>query len=339
MAVKARDVLGLLLRVAITLVLLWWVFGRIDAERFVEGLRSTRWYGLAGVWAATLLVFLVAAVKMEYILRSQGAGAGLTTVFGASAASALYAMVMPGLLSTGVKWYILQKRTGSGAAVLSGMIYNQLSDLVVMLVAASAVLAATNPPQLSPSVAQNRLLLPVACGVLMVIVVVASCLAMAPATGGRLIRAVSSVGRLLPAAVGTRLQKLLRQIAVFQGLPWRFHFLVVLITIISRVAGSVLVYVLAAWAVNVSVSVIVLVWLSAAVMILRMLPISIANVGPREAVLVAVLGGYGIAASDALLMSLVLFSGSVFMAVVGGVFQVLWRPVPLADGEARPESP
>lgn len=332
MALDPRDTPKLLLRAAISAGLLIWVFAGIDVDRFLSSARHARWFYVVAVWAVTAVTFLVAAMKMEYILRRQNCGAGLSVVFAACAATALYAMVMPGLLSTGVKWYILRRRTGSGTTVLSSMIYNQLSDLIVMLVTALAVLAITNPFSLYPALAENRILLPAACVALLIVVLGASFLAIHRTTGAEMIRVVSIVGRVLPAALGTKLTGLLDRIAVFPMLPWQFHLVVALITALGRVACNVAMYVLAAWAVNISVPVIVLVWLSATVMILRMLPISIANLGPREATLVVVLGGYGVATSDALLMSMVLFSGTVFMAVVGAVSQVLWRPVPLADG-------
>ena len=54
------------------------------------------------------------------------------------------------------------------------------------------------------------------------------------------------------------------------------------------------------------------------------MPISIANLGVREVTLVQFLAFYNVEPSAALLMSMIFFSGTVFMAIVGAAYQILW---------------
>jgi uncharacterized membrane protein len=67
-----------------------------------------------------------------------------------------------------------------------------------------------------------------------------------------------------------------------------------------------------------------LVWLCAVIFVLGKIPITIANLGVREVTLVGLLGLYGVAKSAALLMSMVMFSGLVFLGLLGAVYQLYW---------------
>jgi hypothetical protein len=91
-------------------------------------------------------------------------------------------------------------------------------------------------------------------------------------------------------------------------------------TLIGGVAG----YVLSARAANITAPLGLFVWLCAIVYIVGRLPISIANLGVRESLLVSMLAVYGVNKPAALLMSMILFSRLVVMGVVGAMYQISW---------------
>ncbi len=68
----------------------------------------------------------------------------------------------------------------------------------------------------------------------------------------------------------------------------------------------------------------VFIWLQAIVYILGRIPISVANCGVREFALTSLLSLYGIAKSDALLMSAIIFSAHIFLAFIGALYQLSW---------------
>ena len=53
-------------------------------------------------------------------------------------------------------------------------------------------------------------------------------------------------------------------------------------------------------------------------------PISVANLGVREVTLVGFLAFYGVEKTAALLMSMILFSALVLMAIIGAIYQISW---------------
>jgi hypothetical protein len=246
----------------------------------------------------------------------------MNTIFGASAVTLLYSMVIPGILSTGVKWYILKKDTGKGSNVLSSMLYNQLSTTVVIMVVGLIALIATRPTGLV-SAGENRWLLPVvavACtGTILMYVLLLN-----GRTGGGMIQAMEFLLRPLPDKIRRAGGRVLEQLSGFQSAGFGFHAAAALFTVAGMGGGGVLLYFFAAKAANVMVPIGVLVWLWAVVYILGRLPISIANLGVREVTVAGCLSLYGVESPKALLMSMVLFSAILFMAVIGATYQVFW---------------
>jgi hypothetical protein len=261
---------------------------------------------------------------MKLILKKQSCTVATATIFGATAVTCLYSVILPGVLSTGVKWYILKKGTGKGSNVLSSMLYNQLLIMVVMMVFGLAALMITNPTSLSQADTENQWLLPAICGILMAAIIVMFLLLLNEKTGGKIIKGIGFLLRPLPAKIRQKGREILDQIATFQAAGAGFHLKIVSITIIDTLIGGVIIYILSARGANVTAPVGVLVWLCAVIYVLGRIPISVANLGVREFILVGLLALYGVDKSQALLMSMILFSALIVMAIIGVVYQLFW---------------
>lgn len=271
-----------------------------------------------------MIFFWINSIKLRLILKKQGCDADIATIFGASAVASFYGMIVPGVLSTVAKWYILRKDTGKGSAVLSSMLYNQLSIMSVCTVCGLIALMITNPASLLQDNAKSQWLLPVVCGILVVAIILVSLLLLSSRTGGRITKALMLLLRPFPTKISQKAQETLRRIASFQTAGVPFHLTITSITIIAGLGVGVLIYILAARAANVYAPLGVLVWLWAIIYLLGRLPISVANLGVREVTLVGFLTVYGVEKPAALLMSMILFSTSVFMAIIGAMYQLSW---------------
>jgi hypothetical protein len=263
-------------------------------------------------------------MKMKLILKKQSCDVATATIFGATAVTCLYSMILPGVLSTGVKWYILKKGTGKGSNVLSSMLYNQLSATVVLMVFGLAALMLTNPTSLSPANTENQWLLPVICGILLTAIIVIYLLLLNKRTGGKIVKGGGFLLIPLPQKIRQKVWDLFDQIATFQAAGAGFHLKIVSITIIDTLIGGVIIYILSARAANITAPVGTFVWLCALIYILGRFPVSVANLGVREAMLVVLLAPYGVDKSQALLMSMILFSALIVMAVIGAIYQLSW---------------
>lgn len=320
---RTKQFFKLSLRVTVTLLLLGWVVSKVDMDQFRETAKTARWQYLIGIWAATAVFFGVQSVAMRMILRRQDCNVSLGTLFGASCITTLYSLVLPGILSTGVKWFILKRHTGKGSHVLSSMLYNQVMLTGVMAGIGLVGLTVTNPTSILFPEAQRRWVLPVVCGLVLVLMVGTVGLLLNGRAGpaGRLF---SVLLKPLPHRLQEKGRAVLTQLAVFQTAGWRFHLAIAGLNVLDGLFVGLLIYLSAAQAAGVDVPVGVLVWLATIVFVLGKIPVSIANLGVREVVLVTLLRGYGVTESSALLMSVTLFSALLFMASLGAFFQLLW---------------
>ncbi len=320
----AKKIIKLLIRILITTVLLIWVFSQINFEQFLQTIKSARWHYLLAVWLFTIILFWIRSIKMKLILKKQSCSLSTNTIFGATAATSLYSLILPGILSTGVKWYILKKGTGKSSNVLCSMIYNQWLIMTIMMVFGLAALMFTNPASLSISDTTNRWLFPVVCGILLVAIIAVSLMLLNRRTGGKITKGIAALLRPLPAKTRQKGLRMLDQIATFQTAGARFHLKIASITIIDTLIGGVIVYILSARAANVTAPLGTFVWLCAMIYILGRVPISVANLGVREVMLVVLLAPYGVEKPQALLMSMILFSALIVMAVIGAGYQIFW---------------
>ncbi|HSW00387.1 MAG TPA: lysylphosphatidylglycerol synthase transmembrane domain-containing protein [Sedimentisphaerales bacterium] len=324
MSVRTRQVIKLLAKVSVAAALLAWVFSKADLTDFRQAVKDARWQFLIGVWGSTAMFSWVQSVALRWVLRKQDCEASLNTIFGATCVTSLYGLVVPGFVSTGVKWYILRRTTGKGTNVLSAMLYNQVTLTVVMMAVGLVGMIVVNPARALWPAAAGSWILPLACGVLLAAILSVSALALNERTGGPVIRLLAAALKPLPKAVQEKGRTLLDQLATFQSAGWRFHLAIAAINVVDSLFVGLLWYLFAAKAASVVVPTSVLVWLCALVFLLGKLQITVANLGVREVTLVALLAPYGVVRSAALLMSMILLSSMVFMAALGVVYQLIW---------------
>jgi len=268
---------------------------------------------------------------MQRVLRKQDCAVSLGGLFGATCATSLYSLVLPGVLSAGVKWYILKQHTGKGSHVLSSMLYNQVMLSAVMATIGLVGLIVTNPTRILLPNATRPWLLPVVCAVVLGLLLGVLVLLLNGRTGAAMSRCLAIPLRVLPRSLRERGEVVLTQLTVFQTAGWRFHLTIAGINLIDGFLVGLLMYLSAAKAANVTVGLGVLVWLCAIVYVLGKLPISVANLGVREVTMVGFLGAYGVAEPAALLMSMAMFSAVLFMAALGALHQLVWAVRPTAE--------
>ena len=326
--------LKLLLRVVITAALLTFVFARVGLGEFARTFAIVRLHFLFASWAVTVGIFWVNAWKMRLVLRQQRCHVSLSTLFAVSALTVLYSLILPGFLSTGVKWYVLKKETGKGANVLSAMVYNQVSIFVIMLCAGYLALLIANPVTLLTDRSGLRGVLPFLSGMFFLLTAVVCLLMIHPRTGRHIVGTLKRLTTILPGALRSKGDLVLDQLSTFQTAGWRFHAVSALLTIGGHVGLGILLYIVAAAAADIDVPMGTLAWLCALVYVLGRLPISLANLGVREVTLIGALQLYGVAQPSALLMSMILFSTVLFMAIIGAAVQLYW----IGSGGPGPES-
>jgi uncharacterized membrane protein YbhN (UPF0104 family) len=309
----SKKLLKLAIRLLGTTVLLMWVLSKIEISQIAASIGSTKLRYVAAAWALSLVTCWLRSVKMKLILERQDCRVNTSKVFAATAVTALYNLVMPGFISSAVKWYIIRSHTGRGHKVLSSMIYNQISDIVTLLALGLVALMITNPGK--------RPYLPLICGALLAAVVVGSVLLLSHKFGPQVTAVLRYSLKPFPALIRSKGGEVLDQIGLFQTVQWLFH-LKILVHNLVRIALRACLYVVAARAAQIDIGYLTAVWTMALVFVLGRLPIFVGNLGVREATLVQALGMYGVEPSKALLMSMVVFSCLLLLALIGGAYQL-----------------
>ena len=316
-----NKILKLIIRILITSVLLFLVLNRIDLQQLSETFRNARWAFLIIIWLLVILNFVFMAVKMRFILAEQQCDARILVIFGSSAITSLYGLIMPGMLSTTVKWYILKKHTGKGMQVFSSMAYNQASDVVFKVLTGLIALIIVNPA--------GGWQLPVISLTAAVFIIIGTLVLLGERTGPVVNKFLQKSVMLLPLRFRPKAEGIFNRIQIFQTIRWQFHLKIILFNLITTII-SAFVYYFAAAAAGIHAPISLFVLQSSIMYMLALIPISIANLGVREYTLLETLGQYGIAAPAALLMSAVIFSNKIFFSAIGAIYLLCW-PVKIRE--------
>lgn len=314
----------LCLRVLVSVAVLAWVLKQVDLSEFKAAVSSARWEFLGILWVFNALLFWGRSFRFQLILRKLNCRIDVNTLFGASAVMALYSMVMPGMLSLAAKWYIIKRATGKGAQVVSGMLYNQLSIMVIMVAFGLLALVVSNPLKQSAVDSTQAAWLSLGCVVLFLGIITLFWALLSRRASQHIDSLAERILRPLPLPARQKALLSLSQLRVFRTVGFGFHVTVGLLTLMTGAIGCGILYLLAAKAANVSVPIMVLIWLQAIVYILGRIPISVANCGVREFALTSLLGIYSIDKPNALLMSAIIFSAHIFLAFIGALYQLFW---------------
>jgi uncharacterized membrane protein YbhN (UPF0104 family) len=298
-----------------TCLLLFFVFGKIDIGQLVQTLKEARWGFLIFVWLLAVVNFWIRSVRLRLILKRQDCDVESSKIFGATTITALYSLVLPGLISTGVKWYILKRHTGKASNVLSSMVYNQVSEITVRVLLAFVALSISNP--------FGGQGLSVVCVLAAALMFLCCVLLVNKRVGGKVRAILQYALRPLPRGLRKGGEKVLDQIGGFQNAGWSFHLKMAGISVIGCI-GTVGIYWLATKAAGINVPAVALLWLSSVVYLLGRLPISIGNLFWREVTLIEFLGRYGAQAPAVFLMSMIIFSNLILMSGIGAVYQAIW---------------
>ncbi len=331
-----QGIVKYLLRVLFALTLLVLAFHFIDTQQFSQMIGSIRWEFLCVLLVLVIVLFLLQAVKTKFILAQQGCDISVGRLFCLSAVTSLYNMIIPGVLSTGIKWYLLKRDTGKGAQAFSAMAYNQFSIMLVMMSFGLAALTLDNPLSALSEDKERAWALPLISGSLLAAILLVFVLLLNRRTGAAFVTVLARILALLPAKFRVKAESLLQQGATFQTAGYRFHLSALLLTVVVNLGGAVAVYCVAAHATNVVVPIRTLVWIAGVLYVLGRLPISIGNLGVREVTLVGLLPIYGVDKSAALLMSMTIFLAMIFRAILGALCQIFWRARPADDLRPAP---
>ena len=307
-----------LIRIAVAVIALTLLGSRVDLGAVREALVAT---SPAAIGLATLASFaanLVVAFRLRVLLAAQGVPARARQTFAINLAAFFYNLFLP-IGGVGVAAIRLQRlshhRHGRFTAALTAMVCDRVAAIAALgLVGLTCWMLDPHPKPagslviiLGGTTAIALMLAP------RIVPVALRSLMRDLQTGGsgtwwatallRLSNALGSVARLSPATLATLL-----------GL-----------SILAQMVG-ILVFAALGHGLDLPVSLVSMGWIRSVVVLLTVLPISIGGLGVREGALVFTLQAFGVAAHDAIALSILIFATTIVApGLAGGVLEgVQW---------------
>jgi uncharacterized membrane protein YbhN (UPF0104 family) len=280
----------------------------------LTGLSAARWPWLVAMYGVVLVTFSVMAASLHLLLTKTGVDVSLRRVLLANALANLYALVLPGDLMAGVsKWVVLSAATGQRAKVLSAIVLNKLAGGLPPLLFGMLALAFDSP---IPG-------LPVGTAVVVAaaVTVAGLFLVLDPRAGPFVEGRLRTASQLLPNAVRPAVEKFLEALAAFRAFGVRDHLQVLGLALLAFWLG-IFSFFCATRALGLDVPIATLVWISLALFISRLLPITFNNLGVREGLLVLALGTNQVEPALALGVGLLMFSNTIWIGFLGAACQI-----------------
>lgn len=300
-------------RVIFSCLLLAWALHAAPLDTIVAGLRrADPWLLIAGM-VLGLLTRFAAAERTQVISRALGLLVSRRQTIETLFISNFYALLSPGPVLSGVVTVYRYKNYGAST---TGSVGSLLASRAIEC--AAFVVLGTACVLIDPNVALNRVMYPLQL----------SLAALAALAGGICVwwllhkrhHRNGARAALSPNAVNSVIDKLH---AVWHDVIDRGPRMALQAAIPATVqvllAGAAVAVL--ARSLNIEVSLITAIWVTAAVYAVVLLPISIAGLGVREVTLIKSLGLLGISAQSSVALSVLLFADPVVNAMIGGVLQ------------------
>jgi uncharacterized membrane protein YbhN (UPF0104 family) len=294
-------ILGILVRIA-------------GARDILSAFDSLAWHAVAAMIICALIRRFVISTQLWLILRQSGLSVSVFRVFLANALAALYSIFLPGnIASAGVKWLDLSAATGKKAAVFNGLIYHRMVMTLLTLAIGGAALTISNP-------LSYRSLTYLPAGFLIILSIGFVCV-YHPRVGTHLERMLRKLSQRFPVRLSGYAGSIIDALGRFRRFSVYDHIRIFAWASLS-VALRILVLFFAIQAMAIDVSLVHVLWISAFLVFTAALPLTIANLGVREGLLIVALSPFDVAPALAIALGLLLFSNQIVAALIGVAYQI-----------------
>ena len=328
----AKSLLNWSLKLGVTVALLVVIFRYIPFGAVIREMSAAH-----GGWilAAFLLSFverLVASWRVKLLTDQLAMRLSIWKIFEINVVAIFYSTFLPGDLAGGaVRWYRMAKPGGHRAEAFAAIVFERLIDTVVLVLFGVLFWFWSSPPFTSSAL--DLFLLAFLASLLGAMVFITSPFAST---------VLGWTGRVIPwqkprRFVLEKFEKVLVSVRTFRTMSPGGMALLSTLTV-ARHLLSVWLLVCFALALGMTVSIPDLGWIRSFVNIVMMLPVTLAGLGIREGTLVVALHPYGVPGSQAVALSLFLFSLHLAFAVAGGLVEVVNMFRRDRSSEMRPPS-
>lgn len=318
----ARRIVSKLLRLLVAAAVLAYLFHRVSPSRVFDAVASARFMPLLAAFVIALASQLTAAARLKRLADVHDLRLSFLEVLEINLATLFYGLFLPAGNFTGiaVRFYRMSKPEKAYAGTVVSLFLDRVAATIAICVVGITFWLVDLPTR--------------AWGILVLMFTALAALLAAQAMLfmelqlPMLIDLQRLLGRWFPKTLETVRQAIHQARVLPRGLLVHVFAISVLVQLLG-----VLAYSLVAQSLGLQISFVTIGWVRSAAILVAILPVSIAGLGVREGTLVLLLVPYGIAASDTLAFSLLVFAATnLAMALLGGLFEarrlLLWRTKP-----------
>jgi len=303
-----------LVRVALTIAILAYLFSKIGLRPAVSGFLSARKEYVIVAFVLVMVMQAVTAHRLKLLIEGQGIPISTFEMVKINLASSFYASFLPGGNITGmaIRFYKISHTTRMYTAVIVSLLIDRL--LATLSLCGVGLTLWIFDPSVAPG--PSLLLLLLSTMVLTVICVLPWC----PPARKRLKRVLSANWCTRGSSF---FQKAMDAIEVFPKLSSRSMFRLLALSLLAQLLGVASYYLLAR-ALGLGIPLLTIGWIRSVVVLVTMIPVSVSGIGVREVSLVTLFSPYGVSGSDALGYSFLVFGITVLVVgLVGGLIDCM----------------
>ncbi len=313
-----KKILAYLFKMLISGGLIWYILTEVPIADIKSTLRDTHFllYGIALVFSAFLMY--LAALQFRVLNLPFKIDLTTFTIIKVNLITSFYSLFLPGYLAGGaVKWIKMQKYAKRPAELFITIILNRFIELGSLFIVGVIFMV----PYLLDKDLYGALWILLA---LSVAIILMYCCAFSK----RMLTIIESiVARMnfLPAFFRKKVDKLCIIVTNLHELPRSTHIHIV-VNCLGRQLIGIGALLMIARSVHIPVLYGDIAWMRSVVIILGMLPISIGNLGVREASIVVMMEQFGVVPALALSYSFLILLMNVLFSFIGGVLDLIDKP-------------
>lgn len=316
--INHRKKIFFTLRVIVSIGIFIYLVTVFDWERVASVFFRIR---ISYVWSAPLLLifaFYFASVRWSTLLPYFGVQLRVREGFFYYLIGSFYGNLLPGVIGGDVVrvGICAAAKRKSVADVTVSVLLERICGVMALLVVGTIAIFFLSPglrSALGPSVVMT---IPLMAGLLLAVLF-----------GGYVLfgKALAKWLKTFSASHSGIAETILRIINYTKKIPLVSIFVIFVLSAVFQFADILASFFLAR-AINIDLPLILFLAVFPIVYILTLLPISLGGLGVREGVLAYLLTRVGILPSDAVMLSFMIYLNRVFVSLIGGALQIVWKP-------------
>ena len=326
--VVTKGKISFLLKWLIGLCLVWYLLMKIDISKVVRAFVGADLTWLLTGCIVIILIRILMAWQLKMVVQHQDVDLTIARAFAINLITGFYGLILPGDMSAGImRWHKLSKPSGKRAEVLAALVFLRLINSTVILLFGIIALLIDNP-------FDNAVVSLAAIAFLAGMIVIYSSI-FSERVAVRIERCFRDPFPGMAPFIWEKLRRVWSALAQYRVLS-KSNLVKITSVSLLNLFSSIALFLILAKALHLTIPIIALVWIRAMVLIIQLIPVSIAGLGIREGALVFILPIYGISPPDAMAFSLLFFGLIIVIGLVGGILEaneVLIEPLrrPLAE--------